>query len=62
MGQSAAAKALDVKTARVAVVAYVRHAETSHDSMFAQGRNRRDARLEVRPKVDAVLVQWASAA
>ena len=59
VGRSAAAKDLDEKAVRLAVVAHVRHAETNYDQLLAQGHDRHDARAEVRGWVDAVLAGWA---
>jgi hypothetical protein len=61
VGRSAAAKALDEEAVRLAVVAHVRHTETSYDQLLAQGHDRRDARAEVRGAVDAVLESWEGA-
>ena len=58
VGRSAAAKALDEKAVRLAVVAHVRHAETSYDDLLASGHDRLDARRELRAEIDAVLAQW----
>ena len=43
---------------RLAVVAHIRHAETSYDTVVAQGRDRRDARAGVEIQVRAVLAEW----
>ena len=37
VGRSAAAKALDEQAARLAVGAYIRHAETDYDELLMQG-------------------------
>ena len=59
VGRCAAAKALDADAVRLAVVAHVRHGETTYDELLARGVERHDARVEVRGQVDAVLAQWA---
>ena len=58
VGRSAAAKSLDEEAVRLAVVAHIRHAETSYDDLLARGCDRQDARAEVRREVDRILSQW----
>jgi len=58
VGRSAAAKALDEKAVRLAVIAHIRHAETSYDRLLAQGHERREARLRVEHEVRQVLREW----
>jgi hypothetical protein len=59
VGRSAAAKDLDEKAVRLAVVAHVRHVETNYDQLLAQAYDRHAARAEVREAVDAVLARWS---
>ncbi len=58
VGRSAAAKDLDDEAIRLAVVAYVRHAKTSYDSLLAGGCDRHAARREVGDEVRSVLDSW----
>lgn len=58
IGRTAAAKSLDEAAVRLAVIAHVRHRETNYDTLLSRGTSRRDARLEVADRVDAVLHQW----
>jgi hypothetical protein len=58
VGRSAAAKDLDEKAVRLAVVAHVRHVETNYDQLLAQGFDRHAARAEVKGAVDTVLASW----
>lgn len=58
VGRSAAAKALDEKTVRLAVTAHVRHLETPYDDLLAKGWDRHDARRQVEDQVRTVLALW----
>jgi hypothetical protein len=58
VGRSAAAKRLDTQAVRLAVVAHIRHAETSYDSLLARGYERREARDRVEAEVARVVRQW----
>jgi hypothetical protein len=58
VGRSAAAKALDEDAIRLAVVAHIRHRETSYDDLLVAGVERSDARARVRDEVAAVLRTW----
>lgn len=58
VGRSAAAKALDAETVRLAVAAHVRHHETPYDTLMAAGMGRHEARERVAPGVDDVLQRW----
>jgi len=60
VGRTAAAKALDGKAVRLAVIAHIRHRETPYDRLLARGVDRLDARLEVADLVRAVLAKWAN--
>jgi hypothetical protein len=59
VGRSSAAKRLDAEAVRLAVVAHVRHAETTYDQLLSQGYERRDARGEVEGQVARALARWA---
>ncbi len=61
VGRSAAARKLDAKAVRLAVIAHVRHAETNYDQLLSQGYERGDARGEVEVQVERVLARWAGA-
>ncbi len=58
VGRSAAAKALDERAIRLAVVAHIRHVETPYDKLLMNGRGRTDARLEVEGTVRSILAIW----
>ncbi len=58
VGRSAQAKDLDEKAVDLAVRAHIRHAETRYDDLLAKGRDRLDAREEVRAAVSSVIAQW----
>ena len=58
VGRSAAANALDGQAVRLAGIAHVRHAETNHDDLLAQGWDRHEAREAVRLQVDQLLEEW----
>jgi hypothetical protein len=61
VGRSAAAKSFDEEAIRLAVMAHVRHRETSYDALLASGHDRRDARARVEDVVARVLDQWETA-
>lgn len=58
VGRTARAKALDDEMVRLAVIAHVRHLHTSYDETIDRTRDKRRARLAIRPDVRAVLVAW----
>ena len=58
IGRSAAAKSFDENAIRLAVIAHIRHEETSYDELLAKGLERREAREETRTSVDEVLARW----
>lgn len=62
VGRSAAAKSFDEQAIRLAMVAHVRHRETSYDSLLASGYDRWEARAQVEGAVAQVLDQWAAPA
>jgi hypothetical protein len=59
VGRSAAAKTLDEKSVRLAVVAHIRHAETHYDELLAQGMERSLARGMVENAIKQTLADWA---
>jgi hypothetical protein len=59
VGRSAAGRALDEDAITRAVVASIRHQDTSYDSLLMSGVPREDARARVRPAIDGVLAAWA---
>jgi len=58
VGRSAAGRALDEQAIRLAVVASVRHLDTSYDDLLMAGVPRTDAREQVGPEIDRVLAAW----
>ena len=58
VGRSAAAKALDATAVDLAVRAHVRHAHTPYDRLLERGRDRSEARAEIRGDLDKVLARW----
>jgi hypothetical protein len=60
VGRSAGAKDLEEDKIRLAVIAHLRHTETSYDQLLGSGWNRLDARREVSVHVDRALAKWSS--
>jgi hypothetical protein len=60
VGRSASARALDEAAVRFAVVAHVRHRETTYDTLLAGGYDRWDARAVVEEAIRLVLQRWQS--
>jgi hypothetical protein len=58
VGRSAAGRALDEEAITLAVVASVRHEDTSYDSLLMSGVPRAIARDQVRAAIDRVLATW----
>ncbi len=58
VGRSAAAKEWSEKAVNLAVFAHIRHAETRYDDLLANGRDRFEAREQVRPEVLAIQARW----
>jgi hypothetical protein len=58
VGRSAAGRALDPEALTLAVVASVRHLDTSYDDLLMAGVPRAEARAQVRSKVEEVLEVW----
>ncbi|MDH3209010.1 MAG: DUF2293 domain-containing protein [Burkholderiaceae bacterium] len=59
VGRSAAAKDLDERAVRLAVVARIRHIETPYDQLLAAGQDRDEARRAIESQVHCVLSRWA---
>ncbi len=60
IGRTAWAKRLDEEAVRLAVVAHIRHAETTYDELLMMGHDRWEARDIITDKVDRILEQWES--
>lgn len=58
VGRSTGAKSLDEKFIQLAVIAHIRHTETSYDELLSRGMERWDARGEVEEEIDGVLERW----
>jgi hypothetical protein len=43
----------------LAVAAHIRHRETNYDRLLAKETGRRDARAQVKDKVDEVMRRWS---
>jgi hypothetical protein len=61
VGRSAAGRALDPAALELAVLASVRHEDTSYDQLLMSGLDRADARDRVRDEVERVLEDWRRA-
>ena len=60
VGRSSAAKELDEKAVRLAVIAHIRHTETDYDTLLASGYERRAARRQIEEVIDRILSKWQS--
>jgi hypothetical protein len=58
VGRTSAGRALDAEAVRMAVVAAVRHEDTSYDELLMNGVSRDEARERVRGGIDQVLRMW----
>ncbi len=58
VGRSMAAKSLDEKAVRLAVIAHIRHTETEYDTLLASGYERWEAREKEEGISAQVLAQW----
>jgi len=58
IGRTATAKSLEDNAIRLAVIAHIRHAETSYDRLLAAGHDRWEARSRVEGKVGEILGRW----
>ncbi len=59
VGRSASGRALDEQALTLAVVASVRHEDTTYDSLLMSGVPRAEARERIRPAIDRTLASWA---
>jgi hypothetical protein len=57
-GCSAAARSFAEDAVRLAVIAHIRHAETTYDELLAAGCDRHHARAQVDQRVCEVLAGW----
>ena len=62
VGRSAAGRALNPEAVRLAVIASIRHRDTTYEDLLMDGVPRLDARHQVRDQVDEVLRRWESPA
>ena len=62
VGRSAAAKELDPKALRLAVVAHIRHEHTGYDKLLMESDDREVARQVVWPEIERLLSRWESPA
>lgn len=58
VGRTAAAKELDDRALRNAVIAHIRHTCTGYDALLAQGVNHKQARALIRSEVEQILERW----
>lgn len=58
VGRSAAGRALDEGAVTAAVIASIRHEDTSYDELLMAGTPRQEARMQVRAAIDAVVERW----
>jgi hypothetical protein len=58
VGRSAAGQALDPEAVTLAVVAAIRHSDTSYDQLLMSGIPRDEARAKVRPDIERILDRW----
>ncbi len=58
VGRTAAGRALDPAAVELAVIASVRHEDTTYDELLMAGVNRAEARERVRNDVDRILDRW----
>ncbi|MHC1725804.1 MAG: DUF2293 domain-containing protein [Syntrophobacteraceae bacterium] len=57
-GRSAATKGLEKETIGLAVIAHIRHTQTSYDRLLAEGWDRSDARRHVNERVSRIAGEW----
>ena len=60
IGRSSGVQRLDEEAIRLAVIAHIRHAETSYEALLAQGYEYREARAQVAEAVEKILTAWAA--
>jgi hypothetical protein len=61
VGRTSAGRALDPEVVRLAVIAAIRHEDTSYEDLLMSGVTRAEARDLVRDDVDRVMASWAPA-
>ena len=61
VGRSAFAKALDDEGVRLAVRAHIRHRETNYDELIGRGCVRDEARKQLAPVIEQVMLRWSGA-
>jgi hypothetical protein len=61
IGRSDLGRRLDDEAVRLAVVAHVRHCDTSYDELLGKGWDRSNARSAVAERIDEVLSRWKAA-
>ncbi|BBH66668.1 hypothetical protein ACTI_33530 [Actinoplanes sp. OR16] len=62
VGRSAAGRALDPDAVTRAVIASIRHEDTSYDDLLMSGVPRDEARTRIRADIDRVLAEWRTCA
>jgi len=62
VGRSSAGRALEPDAVRLAVVASIRHEDTSYEDLLMNGVSRDEARELVRDAVDELVAAWSRAA
>ena len=58
IGRTATAKGFEENAIRLAVIAHIRHAETSYDEHLAKGNDRSESRFRVNEKVTEIMNRW----
>jgi len=58
IGRTATAKSFEENAIRLAIIAHIRHAETSYDELLAKGLERWEARFRVEDTVNEILRKW----
>ena len=58
VGRTAAAKELDPRALRLAVVAHIRHEHTAYDSILMRTGEREAARAQVAGEIETILERW----
>jgi hypothetical protein len=59
IGRTSAGRALDRETVRLAVIASIRHEDTSYEDLLMNGVTRTEARDLVRNDIERVMASWA---
>lgn len=58
VGRTAAAKEFSIEIIERAVVAHIRHCETSYDDQFGKGKRKREIRDDIRPLINRIIKDW----